>query len=348
MTTRNQNRQHGNDHRNSKMVLIMLIPLILSCNNVEQGQTGRFTGDLFAPGPMTGSPELLAPGLVSTGLEELVITFMPDGKECYWSVMFRGFETILTSRLENGSWTKPETAAFGGEYYDGWPAIQPDGSRMFFHSGRPVADSSMGITAEFNIWYMDRVGNTWTSPQVLPSPVNGAENSTCPTLTMTGNLYYSKRFSDGTEKLVRSKYVGGKYQEIEVLPSHINSMKANFHGVISPDESYLIRPLYGRKDAIGNRWNYYVSFRNADDSWSELINLGEEVNSLFCGGSTSFSPDGNYLFFQASIAPELLLVLPKRYNLNELLELDLATPARGSNDIYWVSTKIIEYLRPKK
>jgi hypothetical protein len=314
--------------------------------NTKQAFT-ELEGIFLGQKPPGISPEIFAPELISTGLNESVITFMPDGSECYWSISIFGLETILTSKLINKEWTKPEIAPFAGKYYDGWPAIQPDGKRMFFHSSRPVSDSTLGISAEFNIWYMDRINGEWSEPIIIESSVNSAENSTCPSVTNTGILYFSKRFNDDTEKLVRSKSINDNFQDIEVLPDHINSMKDNFHGVISPDETYLIRPLYGRKDAIGNRWNYYVSFRDEDDTWSELINLGESVNSLFCGGSTAFSPDGKYLFFQASIAPELLLALPKRHNLKELVEIDLRTPGRGSNDIYWISVKIIEELRPK-
>ena len=77
--------------------------------------------------------EIFAPEIVSTGLDEGVITFTPDGKECYWSILFPRFETILVSKQVNGKWTKPEVATFSGKYYDGWPAIQPDGKKMFFH-----------------------------------------------------------------------------------------------------------------------------------------------------------------------------------------------------------------------
>lgn len=45
------------------------------------------------------------------------------------------------------------------------------------------------------------------------------------------------------------------------------------------------------------------------------------------------------------VAPELILALPERYSLKELIVLDFKTPARGSNDIYWISAKNIEELR---
>ncbi len=294
------------------------------------------------------SLNIFAPGFVSTGLNEGVITFTPDGEACYWSVLFSGFETILTSKLVNGAWTKPEIAPFAGKYYDGWPAIQPDGKRMFFHSARPVADTSQGITAKFNIWYMDRIDNSWSEPRLVDAPVNGRENSTCPSVSSGGNLYISKRFSDDTEKLCRAELRNGVYQELEILPDNVNVLKDNFHGYISPDEGYLIRPCYGRPDIIGAGWNYYISFRKRNGAWSDLVNLGKAVNSVYCTAVPSIAADGKYLFFQGIAATSITDSLDRKFSLDELIDRDIKSPSKGSTDIYWIDAKIIEALRPKE
>jgi hypothetical protein len=333
-----------------KPARLWIIAILLSSlfGNAQNNQYG-FTpgpGPYFGQTPPASVAAIFAPGSVSTGLEELVVTFMPDGKECYWSIMLSGFETILTSRMENGQWTEPQVAPFAGQYYDGWPAIQPDGQRMFFHSSRPHSAGSSGITAKYNIWYMDRIENGWSEPRIVGEPVNGSENSTCPSLTKIGTIYISKRFKDDTEKLCRSELVNGAYRELEVLPAHVNPLQYNFHGAISPDESYIIRPVYGRKDTIGSGWNYYVSFRNRDGQWSELINLGKEINSILCAGASSFSADGKYFFFQARVPAKNTLALERKNSLKELLDNEIRNPAKGSADIYWIDARIIKALRP--
>jgi hypothetical protein len=318
----------------------------VACNQHKESEQ-TVQGGYFGQTVPDKKLEIFAPGIVSTGLNEGYITFSPDGKECYWSILFSDFVTIVTSKLENGKWTKPKVAPFAGKYYDGWPTIQPDGKRMFFHSTRPVADTSTGITAKFNVWYVDRTENGWGDPVVINAPVNGKENSTCPSVTMSGTLYISKRFSDGSEKLCRSELRNGVYQELEILPDNVNVIKDNFHGYISLDESYLIRPCYGRPDNIGAGWNYYITFRKSDGTWSDLINLGKEVNSVYCGGAPSISPDGKYLFFQGIAATNLTTTLDRKYSLEELIDRDIKSPSLGSTDIYWISAKMIEELRPK-
>jgi hypothetical protein len=325
---------------------IFLLVVFADCQT-GQKDSPILKGPYLDQKPPGMTPEIFAPGFVSTGLEESVITFMPDERECYWSILLSGFETILTSRLENGKWSEPEVALFSGQYYDGWPAIQPDGKRMFFHSSRPHSAGSSGITAKYNIWYMDRIANGWSEPIIVGEPVNGSENATCPSLTKNGTIYISKRFKDDTEKLCRSELVNDTYQKLEVLPAHVNPLQYNFHGAVSPDERVLVRPLYGRKDSIGDGWNYYVSFRNRDDQWSELINLGKEINSIICAGASSFSADGKYLFFQAKVPAKNTLALERKESLPEMLEKEIRNPANGSADIYWIDAKIIEGLKPK-
>lgn len=307
----------------------------------------NLSGPYIGQKPPGMTLEILAPGVVSTGLEESIITFMPDSSECYWSILFSGFETIVTSRLENGKWTQPEVAPFAGNYYDGWPAIQPDGKRMFFHSSRPLPDKTPGSSAEFNIWVVERTEYGWSEPSPIGAPVNGKENSACPSVTKDGTIYLSKRFSDKSEKICRSRLVNGRYQELEILPAVINTSNDNFHAVISPDESYLIRPLNQRADAIGGGWNYYVSFRSHKDQWSELINLGAGVNSARCTGAPSISADGKYLFLQFWTPPKEVRALERRYTLKELVEKENRYPSGYSTDIYWISAQIIEGLKPK-
>ena len=332
-----------------KIFLSLLAALCLAaCNQVKKSDSPMPAAPFFGEITQVTEPVIFAPGYVSTGLEELVLTFTPDGRECYWSIMFAGFETILSSRLENGRWTEPEVAPFAGKYYDGWPSIQPDGKRMFFHSSRPVTDSTSGITSRFNIWYMDRTENGWSEPKILGAPVNGTETTTCPSVAKNGTIYVSKRFSNDTEKLCRAEYIDGAYTKLEVLPDNVNTLKNNFHGSISPDESYLVRPLYGRADNIGDGWNYYVSFRSKDGKWSDLINLGQKVNSLICSGATSFSTDGKFLFFQARAPFKLTYELDRKYSLKEMLDVELRSPGKGSSDIYRIDAKIIEELRPKE
>jgi Tol biopolymer transport system component len=332
------------------IIIFSIFNFLLYINSVCQIHQKEFP---VLKGPYLGQKipgkqaELFAPAIVSTGLNESVIAFSPDGEECFWSVFFTGFQTILTSRLVNGEWTKPEVAPFSGQYHDGGPAFHPDGSKLFFNSARPHNNYNE-ITAKYNIWYIEKENGKWNKPKIVEPPINGNQNSTAPSVTKNGTIYFSKRFSDDTEKICCSKLINDKYQELEILPTRINSTQYNFHAFISPDERYLTMPAYRGKDAANSEWNYYVSFRKSDGQWSDLVNLGKEVNSVMCAGASSFSTDGKYFFFQGIVAVKETLMLDKKYSLKELIERDYRTHSNGSADIYWIDSSVIEKLKPKE
>ncbi len=290
---------------------------------------------------------LFAPGFLSTGLDESIIAFAPDGKECFWGIVFSGRETIVTSRLENGRWTGPEVASFSGQYYDGWPALSPDGRRLFFHSARPVPETGPGKPAQFNIWCVDRTASGWGEPRPVGPPVNGEESSCCPSVTKDGTLYLSKKFSDKSEKICRSALVDGHYLPLEILPATVNVRQESFHAYVSPDESFLLFPHYGAKDSIGGGINYYVSFRGPN-GWGDLINLGPGINSNRCGGMASISSDGRYIFYQAWTEPDRFSPRDRRYSYGELVQKEMLFPTGNTYDLYWVEAGIVEALRPKE
>ena len=289
-------------------------------------------------------PEIFASGIVSSGMKEGSIAFMPDGRECYWTLHPSGFEVIVMSKIENGKWTKPDVAPFSGKYLDGFPSIHPNRSQLFFHSFRPTGNKSK-FPAKLNLWYVEREDNEWGEPKLVDTPVNGYGNSACPSVTETGNLYFSKRMPSGNELIVCSRFVNGKYIEPEPLPDNVNTTSSNFHACVAPDESYLIIPRKGRDDLIGEEWNYYVSFKEQNDQWGDLRNLGYLINNTRTLITPSLSADGKYFFFEAK-SPEVYFdSLNRKIDLSEFQKKEIDYPVNNGEDIYWVGTDYIELVK---
>ena len=134
--------------------------------------------------------------------------------------------------------------------------------------------------------------------------------------TMSGTIYATDiSGGPGTEGIAVMKKVDGKYAKLEKLGVPINGEAQRMYPFVAPDESYLI--FCSRIPAKEFKTELLVSFRGSDGNWSkpQPINLGMEA------GAPYVSPDGKYLFFTAG--------------------------ERGKSDIYWVSAKVIEDLRPK-
>jgi Tol biopolymer transport system component len=274
----------------------------------------------------------------------------PDGKEIYFCVNLGEFtfSTILVTRLRDGAWSEPEVMAHMEDprCWNIEPCISSDGKRFFFMSNRP--DPATGESkGDEDIWVMERVGDGWGEPRNLGLPVSSDHLEFFPSLTRDGTLYFARRDkASGEEAIFRSRLHDGKYQEPEKLPPQVNSGQTRFNAFVAPDESYIIVPTYGRKDSLGST-DYYVSFRNPDDSWTEAVNMGERINTAGGGEySPSISPDGKYLFFMSSrVLPET--AWPEKLTAAFLHGLH-AKLGNGNSSIYWVDARVIESLRPKK
>jgi hypothetical protein len=218
------------------------------------------------------------------------------------------------------------------------------GKKMYFLSNRPKDGTEN--PADEDIWVVDREGDSWGEPYNLGAPVNSDGNEFFPSLTKDGTLYFTRVEKGGrVNAIYRSRLVNGKYIEAEKLPEQVNCGVNRFNAFIAPDESYIVVPALGVKGALGGV-DYYIVFRNADDTWSEPINMGPKINSAV-GSEWSFyvSPDGKCIFYMASkILPENKQ--PKKLT-HEFFKQLHNSPENGSADIYWMNSTIIEELRAK-
>jgi Tol biopolymer transport system component len=305
---------------------------------------GSLRGPFLGQSLPDSTPTLFAPGVVSTGGEERDIAISPDGTEIYFSKLLGDRSAIVVVRQVRGAWQEPQILPFSGLYMDLEPALHPDGSRLYFASNRPL--TAEGEPADFDIWYCDRTGDGWSAPINPGPPLNSDANEFYPSVANDGSVYFCATIEDAgpDENIYRSQLVDGNFARPERLGPGVNTDFDEFNAFVSPDESYLIFSSFGREDGLGGG-DLYVSFRLPDGTWSESINLGEEINS----GSLDFSPfvsaDGKLLFF-TSRRSALDLSLDEPLSYEKIVRLSNG-PGNGSRDIYWVETDFLSEVRPK-
>ncbi len=300
---------------------------------------GPYLGQEF-PGP---EPRLFAPGVVSTGLDELNAVFAPNGDEFFFSVKLpgEGRHTMMAMAQVDGHWTAPEVLPFSGRYAEADPAFSPDGNRLFFVSRRPLGGT--GDPKDWDIWTVDRTAGGWGEPQVLGGPINTDQHEIHPSFTRDGTLYFSSNRTGGygAFDIYRSRFVDGVYGEPENLGAAVNTPRGEGDVFVAPDERYIVFSG-SRADGYG-RDDLYVSFRRSDGSWTEARNLGEAVNSATIEYTPQVSPDGRYLFFTSYRQPPRDYATPNIQSYDQLERL-YSTPQNGLGDIYWVDARVIEAL----
>lgn len=327
------------------------LALALAACTAEPAAFPILTGPYLGQVPPGDTARLFAPGIVSTGMYTRDVAITPDGREIYFGVLLGRFTTILETHVEEGRWTEPEVAPFARDarYFHLEPAISSDGRRFFFLStrlpdGQEPGPEQVRTWTNQDIWVMDRGDDGWGAPYNLGPPVNTDEAEFFPSVTRDGTLYFTRGFNDGRESYIyRARLVDGRYQEPEKLGPQVNSTASQFNAFIAPDERYLILCTAGRADTRGGT-DYYVVFRNDDDTWSDPVNLGDVVNTAGDAEYSPYvSPDGRYFFFMstrrradASLPDTLTWAFLQRYR---------AKPESGNAGIYWVGAAFIDRLR---
>ncbi len=321
---------------------LLAVITIFKCAGQENSPV--MSGDYFGQKPPGKTPEIFAPGIISHGFHEHNLTISPDGNEMLFSCSssdHKHYAIILVKR-KNNIWQTPEIAPFSGEYSDIAPRFSPDGDKIFFSSRRPHEGES-DKRKDFDIWYVEKQGDTWSEPVNLGAPVNTEYNEYSPSFSANGNIYFHYWKKKGSESdIFFSVYKNGNYLKPERLEYGISTEHYEGGPFIAPDESFLLFQAI-RPDSYKNNTNIYVSFKNPDKTWSSPINLGETVNSSGYPISPMISPDAKYLFFSTNTIREPFSYPGMSYG--ELISL-YKSHKNGYGTIFWADAKIIEDLRP--
>lgn len=326
-------------------LLLVLAVSVTAClsNQKESGKAPVIRGDYFGQTPPGDSARLFAPDVITTGMNERDFAITPDGNEiffCREAGNFRYATIFYTRRIDN-VWTTPDVFEYctnpGYKYFE--PHLSPDGEQLFFISIMPSDSATAGNE---DIWVSVKTDGKWAQPRSLGLPVNTKSKEYFPSVTLNGTIYYTHLDTAARDEFIyRSRLVNGEYQQPEKLGPNVNIGSARYNAFVAADESYIIIPAYGMPDSFGGT-DYYISFRDSLDNWSQPINMGPKINSANPREwSASVTPDGKYLFFMSarmgSTSLEQLSV--------ESLQNFHNSPQNGNTDIYWISTSFIEELR---
>jgi len=240
-------------------------------------------------------PEMIGEGVISTPDDELGGMITADGKTLYFekSAPPHYLYILYESHLVDGKWQKPVVLPFSGKYKDTDPVLSPDEQTLLFASDRPID----GIDRHhFYIWAAKRTKGGWSEPTLLPGPVNDGFNQVFCSVARNGNLYFTSSRKTGVYDIFRSRFVDGKYQEVEDLGSDLNGPGiSTFEALIAPDERYLLIGSFGRAESYGSS-DLYISY-NVNGKFAKPKNLGPAINTPARDYSPRISGDGKWLLY---------------------------------------------------
>lgn len=243
--------------------------------------------------------------------------FSPDGREMYFVKYVSNKPTapmeMYFMKVVNGEWTSPQRPSFASDSSDNSPAFTGNGNRLLFTSYR---------SGSMRIYQVVRTDTSWTEPQLVDVDYQSLPGSLGWDISLARDetMYFEVYTPPDLTDVYRSHPVNGRYSQFERLPGQINSPFHDVSPFVDPDEKYIIFAS-NRPGGLGYH-DLYISFRNADSTWTPARNMGSRINGSNEDGFPIVSPDGLYLFFNSAKYGDL-----------------------GYNP-YWVDTSAIGRLRP--
>ena len=300
---------------------ICMILHLSGCLPAQQGNQKMNNSDeaYFGQAVPGEEPMLFAPGVISKpDRYEFGCTLSRDGTEFYYGVDNNGVMEIHFTTQTEGEWSASSKLFNTDSISYNDPMLSPDELRLYFISNRALSGDA--TKSDIDLWYVARADkqSAWSEPINLGSPISSPLNEYYASFTSEGTLYFaSKDKTEGAPRyaydIYRSEYMDGQFQLPEKLPETINTNRYEADVFIAPDESYMIFCSI-RRNGLG-QGDLYISFNDGTGNWTEAVNMGAPINTEGHELCPVVSPDGQYLLYTSR------------------------------EDIYWVSTAIIERYR---
>jgi len=273
----------------------VLVILIFS-NCPRKGDFPVLKGPYLGQKPPGTTPQIFAPGIVSKGENEILAIPSPDGKEFFYSTKDSTHPlTVMHTKQKNGIWTRPQVASFSGKYYNGAVGISYGGSKLYLNSLRPEKEGDEPLECQ-NIWEVERKGDDWGNPRMLPPPINSDKRDLGASLTKDGTIYFNTTREGVQGGGCRSKWINGKYSEIENIQELLNIEMPVIEIDIDPDENFMVFVSFNQEDSYGG-FDLYVSFNKGNDQWTKPLNMGNRINTSANEHFPTLSPDGQRIYF---------------------------------------------------
>lgn len=263
------------------------------------------------------TPKIFAPDLVSLkDRYEFGSVFSKDGKELYYAFNIGERAEIWFIKLDANISPTTERLIFHQNYSFNDPYLSPDETKLFFISDMPL--DGTGEKKDYDIWYVEKTGATWSKPINAGKQINTASNEYYVSFSKEGTMYFSSNAkangdNKGNYDIYSSLNEKGSFQNPVRLNDSINTKGYEADVFIANDESYII--FCGDLAGGYGKGDLYISFKKSDGGWTKAKNMGKAINTAGHELCPFVTKDGKYLFYTSN------------------------------KDIYWVNAEILNSLR---
>jgi outer membrane protein OmpA-like peptidoglycan-associated protein/Tol biopolymer transport system component len=199
-------------------------------------------------------------------------------------------------------------SAVNSEFSELNPVISPDGRTLYFGrknhpANRYGVKGSETISGSQDIWFSEKVGDTWSTARRLSEVLNRDQYNTILSIS-----------PDGQTILLKGAYVNGAYEtrgfsisnkttagwtvpvKVDIPGYEQMSKGKNEYGYLTMDGKAILLAFARKKNSEDD--DLYVSFFE-EGRWTRPLELGDEINTKYSETTPFLSADGKTLYFSS-------------------------------------------------
>jgi len=211
----------------------------------------------------------------------------------------------VSSRNPDGSWAPAKNIGppINTERNEGAPSLSPDGRFLFFaacmtYDGYGPGRNGLGSC---DIFFSQRKGDQWTTPQNVGPPVNSESWESQPSFSSDGRtLYFASARSGGegdADLWMCSLQDDGRWGEVKNLGKNVNTPGREEAVFIHPDNQTLYFASNGHGGMGG--LDLFFSRRDAEGNWGPAQNFGYPINTFKDESGLIVNGQGRLAYFSS-------------------------------------------------
>ncbi|HPG37822.1 MAG TPA: putative Ig domain-containing protein [bacterium] len=300
-----------------KSVVVFVTLLIITIfHSVAANPVGPYFGEI----PPGDTAKVFAPNFISRPDWWVQnCCFSSDGREfifCLTDKDWGNCRIMYTNCFNNNEWSEPVKIIDNAIV----PYFSYDDQEIYCISYQRNGTSTA------DVWKSARSADGWGEPVRVEAPVSAPDGHEWEVAAPADNILYfssDRPGGFGNMDVYRSVLVDGKYMVAENLGVPINTASLDECPWVAPDESYMVFNSWKTNPKFAGN-NLYISWRNADSTWTNPKDLGAAVNTNYLDIYPYISPDGKYLF----------------YTIRKI-----AYGGSEPSKLYWISTDFLHKMR---
>jgi len=207
---------------------------------------------------------------------------------------------FVSYKNDDGTWTPSHNVGtpLNTDNNEGAQAISADGNYLFY-----TACNRKNDFGSCDIYISQNIGNKWSEPKNIGSPVNTIHWESNPSPSADGKVLYfaSGNRSDsrgGRDIYMSKKDENGNWSEPVNLGDSINTSKNEYAPFIHPDG----KTLYFSSDGwpgLGGQDIYFSKLKN-DGTWTTPKNIGYPINTFYDDFGLIVNTKGNMAMYSSN------------------------------------------------